>query len=128
MEPPRQARGPIRLLLWGDIPGKTGNSIGESPAAGTKNLYQKGSYLSIRRQRTLTDRSYLRYKKDTVTVAFQRIDYGVEPHGLKPVAPPHASQGGTLRSTPYYALSELRRVPSPHSSTVWETVAFCVGG
>jgi len=42
----------------------------------------------------------------------------VEPHGLKPVAPPHASEGGTLRSIPYYAPSELRRVPSPHSSTV----------
>jgi hypothetical protein len=42
----------------------------------------------------------------------------VEPHGLKPVAPPHASSGGTLRSTPYYALLELRRVPSSHSSTV----------
>jgi hypothetical protein len=44
----------------------------------TKNLYQKGSYLSIYRVRTLTDRSYLRYKKDTVTVAFQRIDDGVK--------------------------------------------------
>jgi REP element-mobilizing transposase RayT len=42
----------------------------------------------------------------------------VEPHGLKPVAPPHASSGGTLRSTPYYAPLELRRVPSSHSSTV----------
>jgi len=27
----------------------------------------------------------------------------VEPHGLKPVAPPHALSGGTLRSKPYYA-------------------------
>jgi hypothetical protein len=43
---------------------------------------------------------------------------GVEPHGLKPVAPPQASSGGTLRSTPYYAPLELRRVPSSHSSTV----------
>jgi len=42
----------------------------------------------------------------------------VEPHGLKPVTPPQASSGGTLRSTLYYAPLELRRVPSPHSSTV----------
>jgi len=41
----------------------------------------------------------------------------VEPHGLKPVCPPHASEGRTLRSIPYYAPSELRRVPSPHSSS-----------
>jgi len=42
----------------------------------------------------------------------------VEPHGLAPVVPPHASGGGTLRSIPYYAPSELRRVPSSHSSMV----------
>ena len=42
----------------------------------------------------------------------------VEPHGLKSVAPPQASSGGTLRSTPYCAPLELRRVPSSHSSTV----------
>jgi hypothetical protein len=35
----------------------------------------------------------------------------VEPHGLKPVAPPHASKGGTLRSIPHYAPNELRGVP-----------------
>jgi hypothetical protein len=29
-----------------------------------------------------------------------------------------AQTGATLRSIPYYAPSELRRVPSPHSSTV----------
>jgi hypothetical protein len=38
-------------------------------------------------------------------------DYKVEPHGLKPVAPPHASKGGTLRSIPHYAPNELRGVP-----------------
>ena len=48
----------------------------------------------------------------------------VEPPRVKPVlarrsslqhagvAPPHASSGGTLRSIPHYAPSELRRVPS----------------
>jgi hypothetical protein len=34
------------------------------------------------------------------------------PDGLKPVVPPRASAGGTLRSIPHYAPSELRRVPS----------------
>ena len=42
----------------------------------------------------------------------------VEPHGPKPVVTPHATEGGTLRSKPYYAPSELRRVPSSRSSTV----------
>jgi hypothetical protein len=31
------------------------------------------------------------------------IESEVEPHGLKSMAPPHASSGGTLRSIPYYA-------------------------
>jgi hypothetical protein len=60
---------------------------------------------------------------------------------LKPVAPPHASQGlssprqgGASRrqaepSEAYPLRSfELRRVPSTHSSTVSKPVAFCVGG
>jgi hypothetical protein len=34
----------------------------------------------------------------------------VEPHGLKSLAPPHASKGGTLRSIPHYAPNELRGV------------------
>jgi len=34
----------------------------------------------------------------------------VEPHGLKPLAPPHASKGGTLRSILHYAPNELRGV------------------
>jgi hypothetical protein len=46
------------------------------------------------------------------------VRLGVEPNRLKPVAPPHASESGTLRSIPYYAPSELRRVSSLHSSTL----------
>jgi len=42
----------------------------------------------------------------------------VEPHRLKPMAPPHASGGGTLRSILHYVLNELPGVPSSHSSTV----------
>jgi hypothetical protein len=38
---------------------------------------------------------------------------GVELHGLKPLAPPHASKGGTLRSLPHYAPNELRGVTPP---------------
>ena len=52
----------------------------------------------------------------------------VEPHGLKPMAPPHASKGGTLRSIPHYAPNELRGVPTSHSSTVLKPVALCEGG
>jgi len=33
----------------------------------------------------------------------------VEPHRPKPVPSPHPSEGGTLRSIPYYAPSELRK-------------------
>jgi phospholipid transport system substrate-binding protein len=43
----------------------------------------------------------------------------VEPHGLKPVAPPQASEGrNPPKHTLLYAPSELLRVSSPHSSTV----------
>ena len=52
----------------------------------------------------------------------------VEPHGLKPMAPPHASKGGTLRSIPHYAPNELRGVPTSYSSTVLKPVALCEGG
>jgi len=53
----------------------------------------------------------------------------MEPHGLKPMAPPHASEGGTLRSIPHYATYELRGVTLPsHSSTVLRPVGFCEGG
>jgi hypothetical protein len=50
--------------------------------------------------------------------AESQIRVEVEPHGLKPMAPPHASPGGTLRSIPHYVPQELRRVLSSHSSTV----------
>jgi hypothetical protein len=69
----------------------------------------------------VTDRSILNWATEVIGNGCngQSIYFvDVELHGLKPVAPPHASQDGTLRSIPYYALSELRRVPSPHSSTV----------
>jgi hypothetical protein len=39
------------------------------------------------------------------------------------VVPPHASSGGTLRSTPYHAPLELRRVPSTQSPTVLKTLS-----
>jgi len=50
-------------------------------------------------------------------LAFSSV-LNVEPHRLKPMAPPHASGGGTLRSILHYVLNELPGVSSSHSSTV----------
>jgi hypothetical protein len=35
----------------------------------------------------------------------------VEPHGLKSIAPLHASDGGTLRSLPHYATCKFQGIP-----------------
>jgi len=53
----------------------------------------------------------------------------VEPNGLKPMVPPHALKGGTLRSIPHHAPNEL--LGGTHlafPSTVLKPVAFCEGG
>jgi len=42
--------------------------------------------------------------------------------------PPHASEGGTLRSIPRYAPNELQGLPTSHSLTVLKPIAFCEGG
>src|SRR4030042_1349319 len=62
------------------------------------------------------------------------------PHGLKPVVPPHASEGGTLRSIPHYARMSFVGYPPRIHRRVSKTVlarrsalqhagvVFCVGG
>ena len=41
----------------------------------------------------------------------ERLQLIAEPQYLKPMAPPHASSGGALRSIPHYTPWELRRIP-----------------